>query len=161
MVDSATDAAPAYYMINCTHPTEFEPALTVGNWVKRLGGFMPNAVAIETLALCKLGHLEDGDAEELGHQMAELAERFPHIMSGVGAAGLTAAILARLHIVLAKFAVLRENLKGTFDREIPAARPIEGDHRLGRREHRGSRTVAAKDRHGRRQYLPVNDQNVV
>ena len=59
--DAATGNAPAYYMINCTHPTEFTPGLTDGAWTARLGGFMPNAVAMETLDLCKLGHLEDGD----------------------------------------------------------------------------------------------------
>ncbi len=69
-VDEATDAAPAYYMINCTHPTEFTPGLSGGDWSRRLGGFMPNAVAMETLDLCKLGHLEDGDPEELGGQIA-------------------------------------------------------------------------------------------
>lgn len=33
-VDAATDSAPAYYMINCTHPTEFEPGLNDGDWSK-------------------------------------------------------------------------------------------------------------------------------
>jgi S-methylmethionine-dependent homocysteine/selenocysteine methylase len=86
-VDTATGSAPAYYMINCTHPTEFEPALTSGDWTLRLGGFMPNAVAMDTLSLCKLGHLEDGDPEELGGQMAELAQRFPHIHVWGGCCG--------------------------------------------------------------------------
>jgi S-methylmethionine-dependent homocysteine/selenocysteine methylase len=86
-VDAATENAPAYYMINCTHPTEFEPALTDGAWTERLGGFMPNAVAMETLELCKLGHLEDGDPEELGGQMATLARRFPHVHVWGGCCG--------------------------------------------------------------------------
>lgn len=86
-VDAETASAPAYYMINCTHPTEFEPGLTEGSWTRRLGGFMPNAVAMETLDLCKLGHLEDGDPEELGGQMAALAERFPHINVWGGCCG--------------------------------------------------------------------------
>ncbi len=86
-VDEATGSAPAYYMINCTHPTEFEPALTPGDWTLRLGGFMPNAVAMDTLSLCKLGHLEDGDPEELGGQMADLARRFPHIHVWGGCCG--------------------------------------------------------------------------
>lgn len=86
-VDAATGNAPAYYMINCTHPDEFEPALTPGDWTQRLGGFMPNAVAMETLDLCKLGHLEDGDPEELGGQMADLARRFPHIHVWGGCCG--------------------------------------------------------------------------
>ncbi|WP_062578203.1 MULTISPECIES: homocysteine S-methyltransferase family protein [unclassified Rhizobium] len=95
-VDAATGAAPAYYMINCTHPTEFEPALTAGSWVKRLGGFMPNAVAMETLELCKLGHLEDGDPEELGGQMAELARRFPHINVWGGCCGTDGRHIGRI-----------------------------------------------------------------
>jgi len=86
-VDAATGNAPAYYMINCTHPSEFEPALTPGAWTQRLGGFMPNAVAMETLDLCKLGHLEDGDPEELGGQMADLARRFLHINVWGGCCG--------------------------------------------------------------------------
>jgi homocysteine S-methyltransferase len=86
-VDAATGNAPAYYMINCTHPTEFEPGLSDGDWAERLGGFMPNSVAMETLDLCKLGHLEDGDPEELGGQMADLARRFPHIHIWGGCCG--------------------------------------------------------------------------
>ncbi len=86
-VDAATGSTPAYYMINCTHPTEFEPALTPGHWTLRLGGIMPNSVAMDTLSLCKLGHLEDGDPEELGGQMADLARRFPHIHVWGGCCG--------------------------------------------------------------------------
>ena len=86
-VDAATGSAPAYYMINCTHPSEFEPALTPGKWTSRLGGFMPNAVAMDTLSLCKLGHLEDGDPEDLGGQMADLARRFPHVHVWGGCCG--------------------------------------------------------------------------
>jgi S-methylmethionine-dependent homocysteine/selenocysteine methylase len=86
-VDAATGNAPEYYMINCTHPTEFEPGLAHGGWTMRLGGFMPNAVAMETLDLCKLGHLEDGNPEELGAQMAGLARRFPHINVWGGCCG--------------------------------------------------------------------------
>ena len=86
-VDAQTGQAPAYYMINCTHPTEFAPGLTPGSWTARLGGFMPNAVAMETLDLCKLGHLEDGDPEELGGQMAELAARFRHVNVWGGCCG--------------------------------------------------------------------------
>lgn len=86
-VDAATGGGPAYYMINCTHPSEFEPGLTEGDWSRRLGGFMPNAVAMETMDLCKLGHLEDGDPKELGGQMARLSERFPHVNVWGGCCG--------------------------------------------------------------------------
>lgn len=86
-VDSATDNAPEYFMINCTHPSEFEPGLTPGAWTQRLGGFVPNAVAMETLDLCKLGHLEDGDPEELGAQLAVLSRRFRHVNVWGGCCG--------------------------------------------------------------------------
>lgn len=86
-VDEASDGAPAYYMVNCTYPTEFEPGLTAGDWTQRLGGFLPNAVAMETLDLCKLGHLEDGDPVELGGQMGSLARRYPHVRVWGGCCG--------------------------------------------------------------------------
>lgn len=95
-VDAATANTPAYYMINCTHPTEFTPGLTEGDWTHRLGGFMPNAVAMETLDLCKLGHLEDGDPEELGSQMADLAQRFPHINVWGGCCGTDGRHIAEI-----------------------------------------------------------------
>ena len=95
-VDAATDGGPAYYMINCTHPTEFEPALTPGDWTGRIGGFAPNAVAIDTLSLCKLGHLEDGDPEELGGQMAELSRRYPHVHVWGGCCGTDARHIGQI-----------------------------------------------------------------
>lgn len=78
-VDAATDASPAFYSLNCSHPVEFEPALTEGEWLKRLRGFRPNASKMEKIALCKLGHLEEGDAVDLGRRMGELARRHPHM----------------------------------------------------------------------------------
>jgi homocysteine S-methyltransferase len=89
-VDAATGRAPAYFMINCTHPTEFALGLNEGAWTNRLGGFLPNAVAMETLDLCKLGHLEDGNPQELGGQMADLARRFPHVNVWGGCCGTDA-----------------------------------------------------------------------
>ena len=86
-VDAATGSAPAYYAINCCHPTEFSSGLNTRDWIKRVGGLMPNAVAMDTLSLCSLGHIEDGDPEELGGQMADLARRFPHINVWGGCCG--------------------------------------------------------------------------
>ena len=58
---------------------EFEPALTDGQWINRLRGFRPNASKMDKIALCKLGHLEEGDPVELGHLMGGLAQRYPHM----------------------------------------------------------------------------------
>lgn len=79
-VDAETGAdRPAYYGINCSHPLEFEPAIEAGDWFKRVRSLRPNASAMEKVALCKIGHLEDGDPVELGEQMGRLARRHSHI----------------------------------------------------------------------------------
>ncbi|MEL7344987.1 MAG: homocysteine S-methyltransferase family protein, partial [Pseudomonadota bacterium] len=77
-IDKQTgDARPDFYMVNCAHPTEFGPSLVNEPWLQRIRGFVPNAVAMEKVALCKLGHIEDGDPVELGGQLAELAGKYP------------------------------------------------------------------------------------
>ena len=56
-----------------------EPALKPGGWFERIRSIRPNAAIMEKVALCKLGHLEDGDPAELGGQLGDYARRFPHI----------------------------------------------------------------------------------
>lgn len=72
---------------------EFAPALTDGNWVKRVRGFRPNASKMEKIALCKLGHLEEGDPVELGQLMGGLARRYPHMDIWGGCCGTGAVHL--------------------------------------------------------------------
>jgi S-methylmethionine-dependent homocysteine/selenocysteine methylase len=80
MIDErAGIARPTCYGVNCSHPLEFEPALEPGDWILRVRSLRPNAALMEKQALCKIGHLVDGDPEELGRQMGDLARRFPHI----------------------------------------------------------------------------------
>jgi len=77
-IDEKTEGAAAWFGTNCSHPLEFEPAIAdTGAWTARLRYVRPNASRMEKLALCKLGHLEDGDPVELGRQMGEVAHRFP------------------------------------------------------------------------------------
>ena len=78
-IDKETDASPAFYLINCSHPLEFEPAIEPGDWVQRIRGVRPNASKMEKMALCQLGHLEEGDPEELGVLCGDLAKRHPHM----------------------------------------------------------------------------------
>jgi len=78
-VDTATGGAPAYYMINCSHPMDFGPALDQGDWVRRIRGLRANASSLEHGMLCQLGHLEEGDAVELAAQHGELARIYPHM----------------------------------------------------------------------------------
>jgi len=78
-IDAATGGGPACYALNCSHPEEFAHTLTDAPWVQRLRGFRANAAKMEKIALCKLGHLEEGDPPELGRQMGDLGRRFPHM----------------------------------------------------------------------------------
>ena len=78
-VDAATDHAPLFYGINCSHPEEFAPAIEPGAWFARVRALRPNAAKMDKIALCKLGHLEEGDPEDLGRRMGALARAHPHI----------------------------------------------------------------------------------
>ncbi len=79
-VDAETgDLRPDFFGINCSHPIEFEPAIEPGNWFERVRSLRPNAAKMEKASLCSLDHLEDGDPVELGQQMGDLANRYPHL----------------------------------------------------------------------------------
>jgi S-methylmethionine-dependent homocysteine/selenocysteine methylase len=78
-IDKETDQSPEFYLINCSHPLEYEPAIEPGDWINRVRGVRPNASKMEKLALCQLGHLEEGDPVELGELCGDLARRYPHM----------------------------------------------------------------------------------
>jgi len=79
-IDEATNGGAAWFGTNCSHPLEFEPALgDRGPWLDRLRYIRPNAAKMDKIALCSLGHLEDGDPVELGGQMGEVARRLPGV----------------------------------------------------------------------------------
>lgn len=75
-VDAATGRAPAYYMINCAHPTHFADVLAKGGpWVERLRGIRANASTRSHAELDAATDLDDGDPAELGRQYAALRAR--------------------------------------------------------------------------------------
>jgi S-methylmethionine-dependent homocysteine/selenocysteine methylase len=77
-IEEKTNGAAAWFGTNCSHPLEFASALADdGPWRDRLRYVRPNAAKMDKVALCKLGHLEDGDPVELGEQMGGVARRFP------------------------------------------------------------------------------------
>lgn len=78
-VDDATGNAPAYYMINCSHPVDFGPALTGGDWTERIRGLRANASTLDHGTLCQLGHLEEGNPDELAGQYRDLKTAFPRM----------------------------------------------------------------------------------
>jgi len=79
-VDLKTDGAPAYYMINCAHPTHFEPVLESGTpWIKRVRGLRANSSRCSHAELDNAAELDVGNPEELGQQYRNLLRRFPNI----------------------------------------------------------------------------------
>ena len=78
-IEEQTNGTAAWFGLNCAHPLEFADSLADnGPWQNRLRYIRPNAVVMDQIALCKLGHLEDGDPVELGQQMGSVARQFPH-----------------------------------------------------------------------------------
>jgi S-methylmethionine-dependent homocysteine/selenocysteine methylase len=72
-VDDETSAYPAYYMINCAHPTHFEHALSEGDpWVERIRGLRANASRQSHAQLNEAAELDVGNPSELGLQYAQL-----------------------------------------------------------------------------------------
>ena len=79
-VDEATGAIPAYYMINCAHPTHFEGALATGEtWARRIRGIRANASTKSHAELDEAEELDDGNPVEFGAQYSRLRERFDHL----------------------------------------------------------------------------------
>ena len=79
-VDSETDAAPAYYMINCAHPTHFENVLIGGEaWTRRIRGLRANASPRSHAELNESTELDIGDPAELATHYAQLKSRLPQL----------------------------------------------------------------------------------
>jgi len=68
-VDAATGNGPAYFMINCAHPTHYQAALA-GN--PRIRSLRANASSCSHEELDNAEVLDDGDPVELGAQFAAL-----------------------------------------------------------------------------------------
>lgn len=78
--DAETGAAPAYYMINCAHPTHFADALTAGEpWTGRVRGLRANASKRSHAELDQATDLDIGDPADLGRRYAALRRRFRHV----------------------------------------------------------------------------------
>ncbi len=76
-VDEATDAYPAYYMINCAHPDHFTGVLEDASWARRIRGVRANASRKSHAELDAAPALDAGDPQELARQYCELAQRLP------------------------------------------------------------------------------------
>jgi homocysteine S-methyltransferase len=79
-VDEATGSAPAYYMVNCAHPTHFEETLQTGDgWQSRLRGVRANASTMSHAELDEAEELDAGDPADLGARYARLRQDLPQL----------------------------------------------------------------------------------
>ncbi len=79
-VDEATERSPAYYMINCAHPTHFTDQLLCGEaWVDRVRGIRANASKCSHAELDDATELDAGDPVELGEDFRVLTSALGQI----------------------------------------------------------------------------------
>jgi S-methylmethionine-dependent homocysteine/selenocysteine methylase len=87
-VDTRAARPPAYYMINCAHPTHFRSALPAGDpWLERIRGLRANASCRSHAELDASTELDGGDPEELGRHYRHLRERLPNLQILGGCCG--------------------------------------------------------------------------
>jgi S-methylmethionine-dependent homocysteine/selenocysteine methylase len=75
-VDDATDGGPAYYMVNCAHPTHFEAVLDE-RAANRIRGLRANASTKSHAELDEAEELDEGDPADLGARYAALRAQLP------------------------------------------------------------------------------------
>lgn len=79
-VDAATGGSPAYYMINCAHPTHFRDSLAGdGGWRERIRAVRANASCRSHAELDNAEELDTGNPEELGRQYREMLGLMGHL----------------------------------------------------------------------------------
>jgi homocysteine S-methyltransferase len=79
-VDSRAAQAPAYYMINCAHPTHFAGELQAGApWLRRIVGIRANASCRSHAELDESPDLDAGDPADLGRQYRQLQRILPRL----------------------------------------------------------------------------------
>jgi homocysteine S-methyltransferase len=86
-VDAATGGYPAYYMINCAHPTHFAHLFDDDRRWQRIRGVRANASRRSHAELNDSTELDTGNPAELGREYAELAKRLPNLTVMGGCCG--------------------------------------------------------------------------
>ena len=100
-VDEATGAAPAYFMINCAHPTHFAPALDAGApWLDRVKAVRANASALSHAELDAATELDRGDVAALAHHHTELHATLPDLRVIGGCCGTDHEHVAAIALAL-------------------------------------------------------------
>jgi S-methylmethionine-dependent homocysteine/selenocysteine methylase len=78
--DEQTDAYPAYYMINCAHPSHFDHVLNDAYGMhERIRGVRANASKRSHAKLDNTEDLDDGNPDELGNHYQQLRKLLPNL----------------------------------------------------------------------------------
>ena len=79
-VDAETLASPAYYMVNCAHPSHFAAVLAEGGaWQDRIAGLRANASARSHAELDEATELDEGDPDALAAGYLALRPRLRNV----------------------------------------------------------------------------------
>ncbi|WP_028066933.1 homocysteine S-methyltransferase family protein [Solirubrobacter soli] len=78
-VDAETDAYPAYYMLNCAHPTHFEAILDDELLRERVRGIRANASMLSHAELDEADELDEGDPADLAVRCSALTAQLPNL----------------------------------------------------------------------------------
>ena len=86
--DAQSGGYPAYYMINCAHPTHFRDVIGAGGgWLDRVWGIRANASKRSHRELDESTELDAGNPVELGAQYRELKAMLPRLSIAGGCCG--------------------------------------------------------------------------
>lgn len=81
-VDNNVDTLPAYFVINCAHPTHFISELNSGSdasWTQRIKGIRANASCKSHAELDEATDLDRGNPQEFGSIHKKLKDEFSHL----------------------------------------------------------------------------------
>ncbi len=95
-VDDATEAAAAYFMVNCAHPDHFANVLEDADWARRIRGLRCNASRLSHAELDECEVLDDGDPEELAGQYKAIKTTMPWLNVFGGCCGSDLRHVARI-----------------------------------------------------------------
>ncbi|WP_412552128.1 homocysteine S-methyltransferase family protein [Shimia sp. MIT1388] len=95
-IDAATNAYPAYYMINCAHPDHFADVFTDAPWTQRVRGIVANASRCSHAELDNATELDAGNPAEFGQQLADLRQKHAHLRVLGGCCGTDKRHLSEL-----------------------------------------------------------------
>ena len=96
-VEEASGSYPAYYMVNCAHPTHLPAELAGGGtWTARVRGYRANASSLSHAELDEAEELDPGNPVELAQQLRELKAAAPQLCVVGGCCGTDKSHIAAI-----------------------------------------------------------------